>query len=134
MGETQSTNVNVKGIGGKMVKATMKGTVRWLLANDKGQVHEEYITNTNFHEDCPYCLYSPQHISQIANDHYPKPNGTYCITHADKVELHWDQATQLRTVPIHPKLNVFIMRSAHQRQIFDHRVEIVVHPSDCLRH
>ena len=118
VGETQSTNVNVKGIGGQIVKATMKGTVRWSFANDNGQVHEEYIPNTYFNDDCPYCLYSPQHIAQLANDHYPKSNGTYCITYADKVELYWDQATQMRTVPIDPKLNVFILKSAPDVQQF----------------
>ena len=118
VGDIETTNVNVKGIGGQNIKATMKGTVRWSFANDNGQVHDEYISNTYFNEECPYCLYSPQHVAQLANDHHPKPNGTYCITYSDKLELYWDQATQKRTVPINSKLNVFIMTSAPDIQQF----------------
>ena len=118
VGKPEQTNVAVKGIGGQMIKATRKGTVSWSFANDQGQVHEELIQHTYFNEDCPYCLYSPQHVAQQANDHYPKRNGTYSVTFADHMELRWDQDTQKRTVPIHPKLNVFVMTSSPSQHIF----------------
>ena len=114
----EQTNVAVKGIGGQVVKATMKGTVRWSFANDNGQIHDEYIHHTYYNADCSYCLYSPQHIAQQANDHHPKKNGTYSVTYADHMELYWDQGTQKRTVPIHPKLNVFVMTSSPAKHIF----------------
>ena len=114
----EEANVAVKGIGGQIIRATKKSTVRWSFANDDGQMHDEFIQNTYYNAGCPYCLYSPQHIAQQANDHYPKPNGTYSITYSNHMELFWDQATQKRTVPIHPKLNVFMMSSAPAQHTF----------------
>ena len=61
----------VKGIGGIKVRATKRGTVKWSFTNDQGQVHDEYIPNTYYHQTSPYCLYSPQHVAQVAKDHYP---------------------------------------------------------------
>ena len=108
----QQINIPVKGIGGKQINATMKGTVKWSFANDNGQVHDEYISNTFYHKDSPYCLYSPQHVAQTANDHTPIRNGTMCTTYAKEMELVWDQRRQKRTIPINPLTNIFIMRSA----------------------
>jgi Reverse transcriptase (RNA-dependent DNA polymerase) len=105
--EPEEINVAVKGIGGQLVKATRRGTVRWSFTNDDGQIHDEIIPNTYLNDECQYCLYSPQHIAQIAND-----SGTYSITTANKLQLVWDEEKQIKTVPIDPKLNIFIMRSA----------------------
>jgi hypothetical protein len=112
VGTPKETNVSVKGIGGQMVQATFIGTVKWSYANDQGQIHDEYIRNTYYNEGSQYCLYSPQHVAQQANDHYPKRNGTFSISYDYYMELYWDQRSQIRTIPIHPKLNVFIMTSA----------------------
>ena len=118
VGTPEQTNVAVKGISRQIIKATMKGTVRWSFANDIGHVHDEYIHHTYYNADCPYCLYSPQHIAQQPNDHRPKKNGTYCMAYADHMELYWDQGTQKRTIQIHPKLNVFVMTSSPNQHIF----------------
>jgi hypothetical protein len=130
VGEIEHINVAVKGIGGKQVSATMKGTVKWSFANDAGQVHDEYIPNTYYNETSPYCLYSPQHVAQVSDDHHPKRNGTYCITYADTLELHWNQRQQRRTVHIDPGTNIFIMQSAptytpHNNRFvaFNHAIE-----------
>jgi hypothetical protein len=130
IGDVQRVNVAVKGISGKQVLATMKGTVRWSFANDEGQVHDEFIPNTYHNESLPYCLYSPQHVAQVSNDHHPIRNGTCCITYADMLELHLDQRKQTRTVRIDPSTNIFIMRLAptyaphHKRFVaFNHAIE-----------
>ena len=93
VGTPQKINIPVKGIGGKSVSATLKGTVKWSYTNDNGQVHDEYIPNTYYHKDSPYCLYSPQHVAQVANDNFPNKNGTSCTTFADEMQLIWDQRT-----------------------------------------
>jgi hypothetical protein len=55
--------IMVRGIGG-YVAATMKGTVKWKIEDDKGQVHTMLIPDTYYHADSPYRLLSPQHWSQ----------------------------------------------------------------------
>ena len=107
----EDISVPVKGIGGIQIKATKKGTVRWSFANDQGQVHDELIPNTYYHQDSPYCLYSPQHVAQIANDHTPNKNGTMCVTYADTMQLIWDQRSQQRTIRLDPQTNIFMMQS-----------------------
>jgi hypothetical protein len=130
VGDIEQVNVAVKGIGGKVVSATLKGTVKWSFANDEGIVHDEYIPNTYYNAESPYCLYSPQHVAQSTNDHHPERNGTYCVTYADTLELHWNQRTQKRTVRIDPSTNIFVMQSAptyephHGRfTAFNHAIE-----------
>jgi hypothetical protein len=112
VGSPEAVNIQVRGIGGKQVKATLRGTVRWCIPNDEGEIHEELIPNTYYQEQAVYCLYSPQHVAQVANDNFPLPNGTYCATYADSVELFWDQRTEKRTVRLDPATNIAIMRSA----------------------
>jgi hypothetical protein len=91
VGTPEDVSVPVKGIGGIQIKATKKGTVKWSFTNDQGQVRDEYIPNTYFHENSPYCLYSPQHVAQIANDNYPIKNGTMYTGNAEEIVLIWDQ-------------------------------------------
>jgi hypothetical protein len=102
----------VKGFGGHKVMTTFKGTVSWKIPTDDGDIHEDLIPNTYFQADSPYCLYSPQHAAQVANDNFPNPRGTCCITYADAVELYWDQRTEKRTIKLDPSSNVAILRSA----------------------
>jgi hypothetical protein len=94
------------------VTASKKGTVKWSYLNDDGCVHEQYIPNTHYNKESPFCLYSPQHVAQIANDHYPNRNGTCSVTYADTLELQWDQLSQKRTIKVDPLSNIFLMRSA----------------------
>ena len=112
VGQPETIDIQVRGIGGKRVTATLRGTVRWCIPNDDGEIHEELIPNTYFQEQAAYCLYSPQHVAQVANDNFPFPIGTYCATYADSVELYWDQRTEKRTVRLDPATNIAIMRSA----------------------
>lgn len=108
----EKIDIPVKGIGGKSVSATLKGTVKWSYTNDNGQVHDEYIPNTYYHKHSPYCLYSPQHVAQVANDNFPTKNGTSCTTFADEMELVWDQRTQKKTIKLDKRTNIFMMHSA----------------------
>ena len=108
----EDVSTPVKGIGGIKICATKKGVVQWSFANDQGQVHDELIPNTYYHKDSPYCLYSPQHVAQVANDNIPEADGTYCITYPHRTELYWDQRTQKRTIKVDPHTNIFMMQSA----------------------
>jgi hypothetical protein len=112
VGEIESVSMTVKGIGGKQIMANKKGTVKWSYLNDDGCIHDQYIPNTYYNKESPYCLYSPQHVAQIARDDNPNDDGTCVITYADKLILLWEQRTQQRTVMIDPATNIFLMRSA----------------------
>jgi hypothetical protein len=69
VGEVETVSMNVKGIGGKQVVANKKGTVKWSYLNDDGCVHDQYIPNTYYNKESPYCLYSPQHVAQMNRKH-----------------------------------------------------------------
>jgi hypothetical protein len=112
VGEIETVSMTVKGIGGKQVVANKKGTVKWSYLNDDSCVHDQYIPNTYFNKESPYCLYSPQHVAQIASNDDPNEDNTCVITYAEKLVLLWEQGTQKRTVLIDPATNIFLMRSA----------------------
>jgi len=57
-------------------------------------------------------LLSPQHWAQVANDHTPKNNGTWCATYSDYVRLLWGQEKFQRTIPLDPSTNVATLHSA----------------------
>jgi hypothetical protein len=112
VGEVETIAIKVNGIGGKQVIANKRGTVRWSYLNDNGCVYEHLILNTYYNKESPYCLLSPQHVAQMANDHYPDRDGTCITTYADTLVLAWEQRTQQRTVAVDPATNIFLMRSA----------------------
>ena len=56
-------------------------------------------------------LMSPQHWAQVADDNYPKPEGTLCITKANSLVMKWDQQQYVKTIPIDPTNNCFTFRS-----------------------
>jgi hypothetical protein len=112
VGDVETVEMKVNGIGGKQVVANKKGTVRWSYLNDDGCVYDHYIPNTYYNKASPYCLLSPQHVAQMANDHYPNRDGTCITTYADTLVMMWDQGKQQRTVAVDPSTNIFLMRSA----------------------
>ena len=86
VGEPKKIDKQVRGIGGD-VQVTYVGTVRWSIEDDDGMVHSFTIPETYYNRGSPYRLLSPQHRSQVANDNFPKPRGTWCGTYEDAIEL-----------------------------------------------
>ena len=62
----------VDGIEGGL-KILGRGTFRFNIKDDEGEVHTIRIPNSVFVPGLRYCLLSPQHWAQMANDHYPTP-------------------------------------------------------------
>jgi hypothetical protein len=112
VGEVETIAIKVNGIGGKQVIANKRGTVKLSYLNDDGYVYDHYIPNTYYNKESPYCLYSPQHVAQMASDNYPDQNGTCVTTYADSLVMRWDQRRQKRTVKVDTATNIFLMRSA----------------------
>ena len=71
VGTPEIIKVTVKGFDGQKVIATLKGTVAWSFANDEDETHTELTPNTHYNETSQYCLYSLQHVAQVANDNFP---------------------------------------------------------------
>jgi hypothetical protein len=69
IGQPEKVFIEVRGIGRK-VNATWKGTVRWKIEDNDGQVHTIELPGTYYHGESPYRLISPQHRSQVAKDNH----------------------------------------------------------------
>jgi hypothetical protein len=91
VGEVETINTKVNGIGGKQVTVNKRGTVRWTYLNDDGCIYECFIPHTYYNKESSYCLFSPQHVAQMASDDYPDRNGTFVTTYADTLVMTWDQ-------------------------------------------
>jgi hypothetical protein len=64
----KASKVRVKGFNGTTSCARV-GTVSWPVLDDTGQRHVLKIPNTYYVPVCPLRLLSPQHYSQVTNDH-----------------------------------------------------------------
>jgi hypothetical protein len=107
----RTVHANVEGFNGVMT-ATKVGTVRWVIQDDLGCTHKIILPNTYYSPHGKYCLLCPQHWAQTANDNHPHPNGTWCATYADRIQLHWGQRKYVRTIKLLPKTNVGILTAA----------------------
>jgi hypothetical protein len=67
------------------------GMVQWYIEDDLGNMHAIILPNTYYSPRGKYKLLCPQHWAQVAKDHSPKPQGTWCATYFDCIVLHWDQ-------------------------------------------
>jgi hypothetical protein len=104
-------NIDVLGIGGS-VKANFVGTVRWSFEDDEGVVHTFLLPDTYYNAEAPYRLLSPQHMSQVTNDEFPKRRGTWSGTFGDAIELYWDQRKYKRTIRLSISSNIGLFKSA----------------------
>ena len=93
--------------------STMVGTVKWVIEDDSGRAHSIILPNTYYAKEAPYKLLSPQHWSQVAEDHRPERNGTWCATYSDSIVLEWNQRQYRRTIPLSATANnVGMLRTA----------------------
>ena len=93
----QTPNEDVMGING-LVKVEGIGTVEWKITNDNGMDHKLVIGGAMLVKSLRTRLLSPQHWAQVADDNYPKPDGTLCITKADSLVMKWDQLKYIKTL------------------------------------
>ena len=64
----------VNGINGH-AQASHRGTVRWLIEDDKGVIHVFTINGAYLVPTASTRILSPQHLAQQAQDHYPRTEG-----------------------------------------------------------
>jgi hypothetical protein len=117
VGEPVPIKANVKGFGGSYTPVTHRVTIKWTIEDDSGMRHTITLPNSYY---APHGerLLAPQHWAQVAKDNYPSVNGTCCLTTDKSVILYWSQRRYTRTVPLDPKSNIGIMRSAPGFQRF----------------
>jgi len=92
----------VKGFTGKSTQGIHVGTIRWMIEDDEGVVHEFLIPDSLYVPEGSSRLLSPQHWAQVAKDHHPLRYGTWCATYPDKIILYWNQRQYTRTIPLDP--------------------------------
>ena len=94
----------LRGITGDL-KVKGEGTLVWNIDNEQGSCHKIKIKNCVYVLGLPSCLASPQHCADQADDNYPRPDGTWCITYAKNCVLQWDQRKYTRTIPMDGNTN-----------------------------
>ena len=114
-----TAHVQVRGYVGATSNANKVGTVKWKIEDDAGKVHDLLLPGTYYSPKAEHRMLSPQHWCQVANDHKPNRNGTLCVTQADSVILKWDQLRHTRTIPLTPKTNIGVLRSAPGNQKYN---------------
>ena len=101
----------VNRISGNMV-ATVKGTVRWKLEDDASKVYTLTLKSTYLVHGASARVLSLQHLPQQAHDNHPFAGGTGEFT-MDKTLVHtWNQRRYKKTIPVDPKLNIGITKTA----------------------
>ena len=80
----------VKGIKGH-ANTTQRGTLKWHVEDDTGLVHIMVIQGACLIPDAATRILSPQHLAQLANDHYPREEGTGALTTSKNITLFWSQ-------------------------------------------
>jgi hypothetical protein len=102
------TKTNVEGYNG-MTEATKVGTIKWDVEDDAGRTHTIILPNSYYAPTGKYKLLCLQHWAQVANDHFPKPNGTWCATYSNCIVLHWAQGKYTQTLRLVPSTNVGVL-------------------------
>jgi hypothetical protein len=109
----KASSVRVKGFNG-VTSSTKVGTVSWYILDDSGHRRTLKIRNTYYVPACPMRLLSPQHYSQVIQDH----RGTYSTNYGDQVLFVWNHGRFKATMPLSGTTNVGIICSAPGHQVF----------------
>jgi hypothetical protein len=87
------------GLGGTKQDTTSIGTIRWLICDDDGALHEFIFPNVWFIPSNPICILSLQCLAEDLQDEYNK--GTGEMTMAGKTVLFWDGRQYKRIIRHH---------------------------------
>eukprot|EP00957_Ditylum_brightwellii_P091585 6973452-Ditylum_brightwellii.AAC.1 len=88
----------LKALNGGLIMIKGCGTVRWRFEDNASNIHTHDIKGTAYVPDAPYCILSPQHWAQQAQDNKLIPRGTMEEIYADCAILRWSQRCFQRTV------------------------------------
>ena len=117
IGRFRHIDQQIKGITGH-AQATHRGTVRWKIKDNAGKVHLININDTYYMVDVPNRILLPQHFSQAANNHHPKPEGMGSITSSKNITLFWGQQRYTKTIPLDKNLNISLTWTAPACETF----------------
>jgi hypothetical protein len=106
-------NVHIQGILESKGTSKWKGTVRWRVLDDNRMEHVLKIPNMLLMEESlPFCILSPQHLSQEHCKSKMDTSGTRAIVGENKVELQWGNHLFKKTITISKRNNIPIMQSS----------------------
>ena len=92
------TPKTVGGIGDSALKIAGIGTFVFNIVDNTGEVCTVRIPNSLYVPDLKLPLLCPQHWAQAANDHVPKPMGTFVLNFDKGAQMWWDQQKHCKTV------------------------------------
>ena len=107
----------MKGIKGH-ANATHRGTLKWHVEDNTGLVYVMVIQGAYLIPDAATRILSPQHLSQQADDHYPREEGTGALTTSKNITLFWSQRRFTKTVPLDPRTNMGLTTTASGAQSY----------------
>ena len=87
------------------LKVQGEGALVWHIDDDQGRSHKIKIKNCLYVLGLPSCLASPRHWADQVDDHYPRPDGTWCATYAKNCVFQWDRRKFTRTIPMNGNTN-----------------------------
>ena len=79
-----------------------------MIEDDKGMTYVFTIDGTYLVPTASTRIFSPQHLAQQAQDHYPREQGMGSTTVSKNIMLFWNQIKHTKPVPLDPKINVGI--------------------------
>ena len=94
------------------MNTTHRGTLKWHVKDNTGLVHIMVIKGAYLIPDAATRILSPQHLTQRADDHYPREEGTGAFTTSKNITLFWSQRRFAKTVPLDPWTNVGLTTTA----------------------
>ena len=86
------------------LKVQGEGALVWHIDDYQGRSHRIKIKNCVYVLGLPSCLASPRHWADQVDDHYPRPDGTWCATYAKNCMLQWDRTIPMNGTTNTPKL------------------------------
>lgn len=108
-GTVEEVHVPVDGVGTTVSRK--RGTVRWRIQDDDGKTFEFIIPGVYHLPTLSTRLFSPQHWAQVNKTKGGAWRGIERLD-GEAVVLSWDGGEHRRTVPIHPRHNIFLLQTA----------------------
>jgi hypothetical protein len=131
---TPPPNIRVRGVGNQLMEAKGKGTVLWKIEDDSGVLHEKLFPGTLYIPELKLCLLSPQSWCQLADNNFPRRDGTWQYQTVDSFVMEWDQRKFRRTVPWDRRTNTGCMRSAPGTKHYRAFASVHDQQQECHKH
>jgi hypothetical protein len=96
-----STNTTVSAYSGAKVQITGKGTLKWVILDDRGRQIELIIPNSLYVKGTSTRLLSPQHYAQeYMRVHAREESKVLTVVRNDRIERYWGARKSRKTIQL----------------------------------